>query len=207
MDHEAAIQKHVDHRPMRHLNRDRDDAGLARDRLDPVSQLRKSGAAVREFTFSRDPTAGIENAGLMFLRTPIDSGEPTDRLLGHLSLPSCSTRAATTPADPCTGARRRNFLLGIRRGQPAEAQVQSWCSWHRCMNGCSRLVGPRGQLTQILAERFPWYRCMKRAAAASAQSVEYQRIRAEAGMPKFVIRLSTLQPIFASVRCRGRLRA
>src|SRR5689334_16071995 len=57
MDNEAAIQKHIDNRPMRHLNRDRDDAGLARDRSDPVSQLRKSGAAVREFTFSRDPTA------------------------------------------------------------------------------------------------------------------------------------------------------
>ena len=30
--------------------------------------------------------------------------------------------------------------------------------------------------------------------------VEYQRIRTEVGMPKYVIRLSTLHPILASVR-------
>ena len=49
--------------------------------------------------------------------------------------------------------------------------------------------------------------CMKRPAAASAHPVERQSIRTEAGMPKLVIRLSTLHPIFASVRCWGRLRA
>src|SRR6516162_8492369 len=32
-----------------------------------------------------------------------------------------------TPADPCTGARWRDFLLGIRRGG---AHVPSWCSRH-----------------------------------------------------------------------------
>jgi hypothetical protein len=63
---------------VRHLDRDRDDAGLARDRLDPVSQLGQSGAAVPEFTLSRDAAVGIENAGLVFLRTSIDSGKPTD---------------------------------------------------------------------------------------------------------------------------------
>src|SRR4051812_21134438 len=40
------------------------------------------------------------------------------------------TRAATTLADPCTGARRRDFLLGLRHGQLAGAQVPSWCSRH-----------------------------------------------------------------------------
>src|SRR5215467_12074376 len=35
-----------------------------------------------------------------------------------------------TPADPCTGARWRDFLLGIRRGQPVGAHVPSWCSRH-----------------------------------------------------------------------------
>jgi len=43
------------------------------------------------------------------------------------------TRATTTPADTCTGARGRNFLLGVRRGQPAGTQVQRWCSGHGCM--------------------------------------------------------------------------
>src|SRR3954467_8809197 len=40
------------------------------------------------------------------------------------------TRAATTLADPCTGAPRRDFLLGLRRGQLVRAHVPSWCSRH-----------------------------------------------------------------------------
>src|SRR3954465_2608558 len=40
------------------------------------------------------------------------------------------TRAATTLAGPCTGAQRRDFLLGLRHGQLVRAQVPSWCSWH-----------------------------------------------------------------------------
>src|SRR3954464_1437484 len=39
-------------------------------------------------------------------------------------------RAATTFADPCTGAQRRGFLLGMRRGQPVGAHVPSGCSRH-----------------------------------------------------------------------------
>src|SRR4051794_33639775 len=39
-------------------------------------------------------------------------------------------RATTTLADPCTGAPRRDFLLGLRHGQLAGAHVPSWCSWH-----------------------------------------------------------------------------
>jgi hypothetical protein len=65
MDNVSAIQKHIDNRPVRHLDRDRDDAGLARDRLDPVRQLGQSGAAVPEFTLSRDAAEGVENAGLV----------------------------------------------------------------------------------------------------------------------------------------------
>src|SRR3954463_1105439 len=38
------------------------------------------------------------------------------------------TRAATTLADPCTGAPRRDFLLGLRHGQLVGAHVPSWCS-------------------------------------------------------------------------------
>src|SRR4051794_31276030 len=47
-----------------------------------------------------------------------------------MMLPSGMPRAATTLADPCTGARRRDFLLGLRHGQLAGAQVPSWCSRH-----------------------------------------------------------------------------
>src|SRR3954465_7570696 len=39
-------------------------------------------------------------------------------------------RAATTFAGPCTGAPRRDFRLGLRRGQLVGAHVPSWCSRH-----------------------------------------------------------------------------
>src|SRR3954464_9334334 len=65
-------------------------------------------------------------------------------------------RATTTLADPCTGARRRDFLLGLRRGQLAGAHVPSWCSGHGVDAGCSQRAGPPGELTtcayQTLAE-------------------------------------------------------
>src|SRR4051795_5119582 len=57
------------------------------------------------------------------------------------------TRAATTLADPCTGAQRRDFLLGLRHGQLVRAHVPSWCSGHGVDAGCSRRAGPPGQLT------------------------------------------------------------
>src|SRR5689334_12227233 len=69
-------------------------------------------------------------------------------------------RATTTLADPCTGARRRDFLLGLRRGQLAGAHVPSWCSWHGVDAGCSQRAGPPGELTtcayQTLAEGTVW---------------------------------------------------
>src|SRR3954469_7184268 len=43
------------------------------------------------------------------------------------------TRAATTLADPYTGAPRRDFLLGLRHGQLVGAHVPSWCSRHGWM--------------------------------------------------------------------------
>jgi len=52
------------------------------------------------------------------------------------------------------GARGRDFLLGIRRGQPAGAQVQRWCSWHECTDGRSRQAGSHGQLTPALIVPF-----------------------------------------------------
>src|SRR3954463_16599791 len=70
------------------------------------------------------------------------------------------TRAATTLADPCTGAPRRDFLLGLRHGQRVGAQVPSWCSGHGWTAGCSQRAGPPGQLTalsdQTAAEGTGW---------------------------------------------------
>src|SRR3954451_12707168 len=57
------------------------------------------------------------------------------------------TRAATTLAGPCTGAQRRDFLLGLRHGQLVGAHVPSWCSRHGVDAGCSQRAGPPGQLT------------------------------------------------------------
>ena len=53
------------------------------------------------------------------------------------------------------GARGRDFLLGIRRGQPAGAQIHVWCSWHECTDGRSQQVGSHGQLTRALIVPFP----------------------------------------------------
>src|SRR3954449_4360751 len=70
------------------------------------------------------------------------------------------TRAATTLAGPCTGAQRRDFLLGLRHGQLVGAQVPSWCSGHGVDAGCSQRAGPPGQLTsrsyQTPAEGTGW---------------------------------------------------
>src|SRR5215210_3232878 len=57
------------------------------------------------------------------------------------------TRAATTLADPCTGAPRRDFLLGLRHGHTVRAHVPSWCSGQGVDDGCSQRAGPPGELT------------------------------------------------------------
>src|SRR5215207_6613076 len=57
------------------------------------------------------------------------------------------TRAATTLAGPCTGAPRRDFLVGLRHGQRVRAHVPSWCSGHGADAGGSQRAGPPGQLT------------------------------------------------------------
>src|SRR5271165_986085 len=86
MDAETPIQKHIHDRAMRHLDRDRDRACRTRNGLNPIGQLRKPGAAMPKFAFAHDTTSGIENADLMFLRTPINGGKPLEGLLTHLSL-------------------------------------------------------------------------------------------------------------------------
>src|SRR5215203_3018800 len=70
-------------------------------------------------------------------------------------LSSRGPRAVTTPAGTCMGARGRDFLLGIRRGQSAGAQIHVWCSWHECTDGRSQQVGSHGQLTLALIVPFP----------------------------------------------------
>src|SRR4051812_36278861 len=94
-------------------------------------------------------------------------------------------RAATTLADPCTGAQRRDFLLGMRRGQLAGAHVPSWCSRHGVDAGCSQRAGPPGELTtcayQTLAEgtgvdapdgnNLPEWWCCKSLQEASVNQV------------------------------------
>src|SRR5215216_5105367 len=57
------------------------------------------------------------------------------------------TRAATTLAGPCTGAPRRDFLLGLRHGQLVSAHAPSWSSGHGADAGCSHRAVPPGQLT------------------------------------------------------------
>src|SRR5215207_8894770 len=63
-------------------------------------------------------------------------------------------------AGPCTGAPRRDFLLGLRHGQLVRAHVPSWCSGHGVDAGCSQRAGPPGQLTtrgyQTPAEGTGW---------------------------------------------------
>src|SRR6202046_2668668 len=81
MDGETPIQKHIHDRPMWHLDRDRDRAWRTRNRLNPIGQLRQSGAAMPKFAFAYDTTFGIENADLMFLGTPIHGGKPLEGLL------------------------------------------------------------------------------------------------------------------------------
>src|SRR3954451_18096678 len=45
---------------------------------------------------------------------------------------------------------RRDFLLGIRRGQPARAQIQRWCSGHECMNGRSQRLARADSLYHVM---------------------------------------------------------
>jgi 6-phosphogluconolactonase len=66
---------------------------------------------------------------------------------------------------------------------------------------------PSGRFIAVCDKGLDRLWCMNNPAVTSVRPVEYQRIRAEIGMPKLVIRLSTLYPIFASIRWLGRVRA
>ena len=78
---ETPIQQRIDDGPVGYLDRDGDDVRIACDREDPIAQLRQTSAAMRELALSGDATSCIENTALVFFGTPIDSGEPGERLL------------------------------------------------------------------------------------------------------------------------------
>ena len=99
----------------------------------------------------------------------------------------CDRRAADAPLFPRSG----EMLPVLCHSRPPPATARSGGLAQRCS---TTGFNPA-----------PW--CMNNPAAASVRRFEDQRIRTEAGMPKLVIRLNTLHPIFASVRCAGRVRA
>jgi hypothetical protein len=78
---EAALQERIDHRPVRHLDRHRNSAGLACERHQPVAECRQARAAVGKLPLPSDLARGVEKAGLVLLRAPIDGSEPGCRLV------------------------------------------------------------------------------------------------------------------------------
>ena len=146
VDGEAPIQQGIDDGAVRHLERDGNRTYVACERQNPVTLLYQTGAAMRKLAFSGDAALSIKNAGLVLLGSSVDSGKPKDFLLNHDASPSIRTRAAATPTDHVLALEGANFLLGIRRGQPAGAHVHCWCSRHGIKEGRSRRVSPRGQL-------------------------------------------------------------
>src|SRR4051812_40084352 len=145
----AAVQESIHDRPVRHLNRHRDRAWVASHRHQPVTECREACTAMRERPLAHNRANFIEQAGLVLCRAPVDAGEPAECLVSHGPVLSSST----SHHDTCQNLywrSGRDFLLGIRRGQPAGAQVQRWCSWHGCVIGRSRQAGSHDQLTQAL---------------------------------------------------------
>src|SRR5580765_892736 len=114
----AAIRQHVDNWPMRHFDRHRHSTRITSDTRQPFTQFCQPGAAVEKLPLTYDGARTIKNANLVLFRTPIDTNKPIHQVGDHDLSPIAVTRATTTPAGTCTGARRRNFLLGIRRGRP-----------------------------------------------------------------------------------------
>src|SRR4051794_5791021 len=109
-------------------------------------------------------------------------------------------RAVTTLAGTCMGARGRDFLLGIRRGQPAGAQIHVWCSWHEGTDGRSRQAGSHGQLTHALIVPVPDTGARIRGAAALPPTPFWAHpMRTDSGRPSSSMRFRTATPTFISV--------
>src|SRR3954465_7184840 len=62
---EAAVQKGIHHRPVRHFDGYRDPAWLARNRHQPITQGGQTGSAVPERPLAHDLTGRTEKADLM----------------------------------------------------------------------------------------------------------------------------------------------
>src|ERR687886_326731 len=83
MHGEAAVQESIDNRPVRHLNRHRDPAWVARGRHQPIAQGCQAGSAVREVPLAHDLAGSIEKADLVLLRAPIDASKPAYSAITH----------------------------------------------------------------------------------------------------------------------------
>jgi hypothetical protein len=74
--------------------------------------------------------ASIKNTGLMpFLSQSMAANHVN--VSGSIMMFLLSHTSHHNACRPCTGAHRRDFLLGIRCGQPAGAHVRFRCSRHR----------------------------------------------------------------------------
>ena len=83
MHGEAAVQERIDHRPVRHLNRHRDPAWVARGRHQPIAQGCQAGSAVRELPLAHKFACRVEQADLVLLRAPIDASKPAYSAITH----------------------------------------------------------------------------------------------------------------------------
>src|SRR6478672_2496791 len=86
-------------------------ARLGRKVGKPPPHLGQAIAGMWKILLCNDLANAVENANLMPRRAPIDASKPIDYVRGH-DFPHCRARATTTPADTCTGARRRKLPIG-----------------------------------------------------------------------------------------------
>src|SRR3954468_4142 len=155
---EAAVQKSIHHRSMRHLNRHRDRAWVARSRHEPIAQGRQARPAVGERPLAHNFARPVEQADLVLCRAPVDASEPAECLISHGPVLSCST----SRHDAC-----RNLYWRSRARLPTGHP-----SWPACRGTDPRLVLvarvhgwslPAGRLARSAYTRLdralPGYRC------------------------------------------------
>src|SRR5215213_2241535 len=105
MHGEAAVQQHVHHRPVRHLDRHRHRAGAASNRHQPVAHGRQACAVVRKSALADNGASNVTHADLVLLGSPIDAGEPAPCHIRHGPCAPVSHEPPRRLANPCTGAR------------------------------------------------------------------------------------------------------
>src|ERR671938_204888 len=142
VDSEAAVEKRIDHRPVWYLDGDCYRAWLTGGRHQPVAQGRQTGTAVSEIPLAHELTCGVEQADLVLLRAPIDTGKPA---YGHDPCPPDDT----SHHDACRslyGRSKARLPTGHPSWPTRQGTVPSWCSRHRVDAGCSQRAGPPGEL-------------------------------------------------------------